>query len=493
MRIAVGGIHLESSTFTLQTTGVEDFAVRRGQELLDSFAFADWLGAERAAAIEWVPTVHAIRGASGSMTLAAWEELETELLDTLRAAGPVDGFYLAFHGACHVQGVDDAEARLARRIREIVGPDAVISASMDPHGNLSRDLAETLDLAACHRHAPHVDNEQTRERAVVNLVAVLDRGEKPAKAWVRIPALLPGERTSTVVEPGRSVFGALLPAIDRLGVLDANLYIGFAWADEPRNSAASFVTAWDPDAALACAAELAETYWGARDDFVIVVDHSGTVDEALAFVEAGAATPVVISDAGDNVTAGASGDVTHVLHAVLDRPGLLDDRRVLVAGIVDPEALAGAVAAGEGATARIAVGARIDARFGGPVERHWTVEAIVRDETGSPDGALLVDGTLSVTVQWARTPFVRPGDPAFPPGMARGRAWIDPGAYDVVVVKNGYQFPSQVELAGSAFMALTPGGTDLDVERLGIRRWSRPMYPLDTDFTPDLTPVLLGS
>jgi len=66
-------------------------------------------------------------------------------------------------------------------------------------------------------------------------------------------------------------------------------------------------------------------------------------------------------------------------------------------------------------------------------------------------------------------------------------------ATDAFVVKNGYQYQTQIARAGSTFMALTPGGTDLDHERLGFEKVWRPIYPLDRDFNPDLAPIVLDS
>jgi microcystin degradation protein MlrC len=94
-------------------------------------------------------------------------------------------------------------------------------------------------------------------------------------------------------------------------------------------------------------------------------------------------------------------------------------------------------------------------------------------------------------VQTGRVYFVTPKDPAFVTWDVPGLAPVDTDDFDVVVVKNGYLFPGQAALATSAFMAITPGGTDLDFGRLRFDRWSRPMFPLDRDFAPDLTPVVL--
>ena len=45
-----------------------------------------------------------------------------------------------------VEGLDDAEAELLRRIRKVIGPAVVVSASMDLHGNVSRELVHQTDL-----------------------------------------------------------------------------------------------------------------------------------------------------------------------------------------------------------------------------------------------------------------------------------------------------------------------------------------------------------
>ena len=65
--------------------------------------------------------------------------------------------FLDIHGAMTVVGMTDAEGDLAAAVRAVVGPDALISASMDPHGNMSRQLITALDLATSHRMSPHED------------------------------------------------------------------------------------------------------------------------------------------------------------------------------------------------------------------------------------------------------------------------------------------------------------------------------------------------
>jgi microcystin degradation protein MlrC len=65
---------------------------------------------------------------------------------------------------------------------------------------------------------------------------------------VRIPVSLQGERTSTFVEPGKTVYGRLKESDAVPGVIDPSLWVGYAWADQPRNSATVVVTGTDVDA-----------------------------------------------------------------------------------------------------------------------------------------------------------------------------------------------------------------------------------------------------
>lgn len=490
MRIAVGGIHIESCTFTTQTTQLADFVVKRGDEVAAAYPFGRWLGAG-AGEVEIIGTVTANGGANGPVDPAVYDALEDEMAARLAAAGPVDGVYLDMHGAASVLGRQKAEERWLRRVRAVAG-DAVISGSFDTHGNISRELAELVDLAAFHRHAPHIDNEQTRERAVRLLVDVITRGARPAKAWVRIPALLPGERTSTAREPGRSVFGRLTGVIEAHGLVDAAMCVGFYWADEERNHAAVLTTAWEPAAALSAASELAEAFWSAHRDFGIVADHSGSWAQALDYALTGPAAPLYISDAGDNVTAGASGELTYALAETLARKDVTGaGLRMLFAGLIDPAAVAAAEAAGPGAVLDRGLGTG-GTGHSAPVAGPWRVIRLLADPaSGGTTGALVTNGTVDVTVQRSRAPFVDPRDPGFPPGTLRGLAPASHAGYDVVVVKNGYLFPSQADAAGAFFMAITPGGTDLDPGRLAHTSIARPMYPWDEDFAVRLEPELI--
>ena len=106
MRIAVGGIHTECSTYSPVLMSVEDFRVLRGNDLLAAEYF-DFLKAD---GIEHIPLLHARAVPGGPVSRAAYEAFKAEFLERLQAALPFNGLYLAMHGAMNVEGMDDAEA-----------------------------------------------------------------------------------------------------------------------------------------------------------------------------------------------------------------------------------------------------------------------------------------------------------------------------------------------------------------------------------------------
>lgn len=61
---------------------------------------------------------------------------------------------------------------------------------------------------------------------------------------------------------------------------------------------------------------------------------------------------------------------------------------------------------------------------------------------------------------------------------------------DIVVTKIGYLEPTLYEAAGGWALALTPGGVDQDLQRLGHRRIRRPMFPFEVD---DFSPALVAT
>jgi microcystin degradation protein MlrC len=472
--VAVCGISLEASTFSPALTTAAMLAPRRGRDVLDAWDF--WSdGGSLADRAEWIGVLQARSIAGGAIPADDYAGLKAEILAGLVAVvdeAPLDGLVLDIHGAASVVGLDDMEGDLADAVRAVVGTDCLISSGMDLHGNVSRALAETVDLLTTYRTAPHVDWQETKERAARNLVdrLALSAGRRrPAKAWVPVPILLPGEMTSTRQEPATSLYDRV-PRIEAMdGILDAGIWIGYPWADEPRNCAVVMVVGDDAELALAEATGLARELWSRREEFGFVAP-TGTLDEVLTRAVAATSGPYFVSDSGDNPTAGGAGDVTWTLTELLASEALAaSGKRAIYASIPDAMGALAAAEAGVGANVRLTIGARVDARPAPPVEVEGEVVAMV----SSDDNLEVVVRTpaIDVILTRRRRPYHLEADFT--------RLGLDPRSADIVVVKIGYLEPELFDMAADWMLALTPGGVDQDLARLGHHRIQRPMFPLD--------------
>ncbi|MDR0499422.1 MAG: M81 family metallopeptidase, partial [Holophagales bacterium] len=391
-RIGIAGISIECSTFSPAVTPLEAFRQREGNTLLRNYPYLS-SDSEMGKGATWLPAMLSSATPGGIVQRETYEFLVNETLRLIRDNMPYDAFFYHIHGAMSVIGLDDPEGDFLERIRRIIGNDAIVSTSMDLHGNVSMRLAEYSDLITCYRTAPHEDAAASTRRAVENLYnrVVSGKGRPMYKAWVAVPVLLPGERTSTRVEPGKSLY-AMIPDIEALPrVVDAAIWISYAWADEPRNQGVVMVVGDDREQVGASAKKLAEKFWSARRQFDFEAP-TKTLDECLDIAIASSKKPFFISDMGDNPTGGGEGDVTWTLARILQRPEFKtpDGKTLIYASIPGPEMIAVAKKTGVGGHAEAIVGAMEDARFEGPVKLSGTVMYSSDREAVIKVGSILV-------------------------------------------------------------------------------------------------------
>ncbi|MAS33368.1 MAG: microcystin degradation protein MlrC [Anaerolineaceae bacterium] len=476
MRIAMGGIMIECCTFSPLLTQLDYFRILRGDEMLPNYPFlANFPGHE------FLPTLHARSIPGGSVDREAYETIKAEFVERLRAVGPVDGLFLHMHGAMNVDGMDDAEGDWMTAAREVVGPDCLMSASFDLHGNISRRIIDTLDMLTTYRTAPHVDYMETQERAMRMLVDSLEQGQKPEMVWIPVPVALPGEKTSTEWDPGMGLY-AMLPDVDAVpGVIDASMFVGYAWADEPRAHATIVITGTDRAIIEREAKKLAQAYWDKRAEFQFG-SRVGSIDECIDWALAAPEKSVFISDSGDNPTAGGCDDVPTFVERLLVKQ--VPD--AIVASIADAAAVAACYEAGVGGEVSVSLGGKLDTVHAQPLP----VRGIVRFLDTAPEATqrqavLQIDG-VQVILTERRTPFHYIRD--------FQRLGLEPVEHKIVVVKIGYLEPDLKAAAPLALMALSPGAVDQAIERLPYERIVRPIYPLDPGMTwePVVNPTQPG-
>ena len=187
--------------------------------------------------------------------------------------------------------------------------------------------------------------------------------------------------------------------------------------------------------------------------------------------------PFIISDMGDNPTAGGAGDVTWTVTEVLNNSAIKNSgKSVIYASIPGKEFVAKAVELGVGSQIDGTAGAEIDDRYAPPVRIKGEITAIKHSQNTDQIEVVVKVGNVSVIVTKNRTGFHY--ESMFT------NLGLNPRETDILIVKIGYLVPELYNMRADWVMALTPGGVDQDLHRLEYNRIPRPMYPLN-EFTED--------
>jgi microcystin degradation protein MlrC len=485
-RVAIAGLAIESSTFSPAKTVESDFKARVDDDVFSFYPFLEKDSILRNK-VNWIPTLrgHALPG--GIVTKETYESLVNKTLEKLEKNLPYDGLFFDIHGAMSVEGIDDPEGDFIKKVRQIVGYDTVISTSMDLHGNVSYDLAKETDLITCYRMAPHEDAIESKRRAVTNLIERLENGKgKPLyKSRIEVPILLPGEKTSTRVEPAKSLYAKVDPETKKEGVLDAAIWVGYPWADEPRNHAVIMVTGDNKEQVKKSSEYLAKSFWDVKDEFEFIAP-VGNLTESVDLALETKTKPFIISDMGDNPTAGGAGDVTWTLDRLLKRKEFKkpDGPSLIYASIPGPKLIEKAKKFKVGDYIEGYVGAEVDSRYSPPIFLKGYLRSIKKGDVNAKTEIVVQSGSIFTIVTEKRKPYHYIKDFT--------DLGLNPFVTDVIVVKIGYLVPELYNIKKGWIMALTPGGVDQNIERLDYKRIKRPMFPMDEfDSEPDLSAVFI--
>jgi microcystin degradation protein MlrC len=465
MRFAFGGIHIECSTYSRIRSRTQDFAVLAGEQLSAAPHFA-FLSAYPHL---FSPTLYASAVPGGPVERATYEAFKGQFLQSLNQLLPLDGLYLAMHGAMYVDGMQDAEGDWISAARQLVGVDCLISASYDLHGNLSRRIIDNLDMLSAYRTAPHIDVRDTMQRACEMLLHCTTKKMRPTLVWAPVPVLLPGERTSTEDQPAKDLYAELAPRNANPGVLDASLLVGYVWADEPRATASVVMTGTERPILEQQALELARQYWDAREQFKFGVP-VGSIAELLDQAQATATQPVILADSGDNPTGGGVGDRAEVLQALLNR-GFTN---ALVAGIADLPATELCYQHSPGERLTLRIGASLDPQGSHPIEAEAEILFLLPADVPRERQAVVRISGVTVVLTAARRPFHNISD------FTRLQLHIP--TFKLLVVKSGYLSPELAPLANPNLMALSEGSILQDLDKLPKNQLRPPTFPFDRSF-----------
>jgi microcystin degradation protein MlrC len=297
---------------------------------------------------------------AGLVNRQTYEGLRDEILEQLRAAMPVDAIVLGLHGAMVADGYEDTEGDFLSRVREIVGPDILVCAELDPHSHLTAKRRAAADFFVYFKEFPHTDFVDRAEDLWRIAIDALEGRVKPVMSVFdcRMIDVFPTSR-----DPMRSFVDKIM-AMEKsdADILSISVIHGFMAGDVPEmGTKLLVVTNNKPDKGSSVARDLGLELFSKRGTFIMP-----QIDEKQAVSEAMAATsgPVVIADLWDNPGGGTAGDATVILQELLDR-GATD---TAIGTIWDPMAVQICMAAGEGAEIPLRFGAKSAPGTGNPID-----------------------------------------------------------------------------------------------------------------------------
>jgi microcystin degradation protein MlrC len=295
------------------------------------------------------------------------------------------------------------------------------------------------------------------------------RGEiKPVMTMRKMRLLKGGGMDVDFLSPMRSIFSRMSHMEKEPGVLSVSNFIVHIWLDD-KELGWSTVAVTNGNKALAdkLADELADLDWSVR---AVQPPKANTPDEAVEIAKSSWLArrfgTTVFCDSSDAVGAGAPGESTWILKAVMNKAPEL----VSYIPISDASAASAAYAANLHSRVTLSVGGKLDKTYNMPVK--FTGELIYKNKGMLGKTAILKDRGI-------RLILTEHPDPTYHPeyftslGLSLWKA-------DIVVVKNLFPFRYFFLLYNRKTVnVISPGTTSIDVFSLKYRNITRPIYPLD--------------
>lgn len=292
MRIAVLHFSHETVTFLANDTTLADFTYPGSPATGDAVLAMqprDYIGgfvqvAREYSDVELVgiesPGFPVTGTGSGWITQEAFETFVGKMIAELKAGGPWDGAYLAVHGAMGARGVMRPEAELARRVREAIGPKAIIAATFDPHGNEDEEFLRHADMAFTVKYFPHYDGHLQGQRAARQMVRAIRGTYVPETVTIKVPIISPTVLQWTGASPWSDLVQRALTWEAREPDAYVNVFFGFPWSDVPDvGMCIQAMTNGNARLAKAIADDMAAFAWRKRHELLHVHKRTQIVTE----------------------------------------------------------------------------------------------------------------------------------------------------------------------------------------------------------------------
>lgn len=408
---------------------------------------------------------------AGLVNRQTYEGLRDEILDQLRAALPVNAVVLGLHGAMVADGYLDPEGDFLSRIRDIIGPDVLLCAELDPHSHLTEKRVKAADFFVVFKEFPHTDFVDRARDLWRIAVDTLEGRAKPVMSVFdcRMIDVFPTSR-----EPMRSFVDKLMQieATDA-DVLSLSVIHGFMAGDVPEMGTKIIaVTNQAADKGAELARTLGLELFSKRGTFMMPqIDEKQAVEQALANPKG----PVVIADMWDNPGGGTAGDATVVLAELLER-GVSN---AAVGMIWDPIAVQICMAAGEGAEIPLRFGAKSAPGTGNPIDGLVMVTKLVPNaEMRFGDSIAPFGDAACIRLQGVDIILSSVRVQSYDPSLFTALG-VDPIAKHILVVKSTNHFYAAFSKIASEILYCSAGSPYPNTPATNLyRRVRRDIWPI---------------
>jgi microcystin degradation protein MlrC len=485
MRVAIGGYLVAVNSFVTHRMDLGHFqrATLTGDALLRAgrgeSAISGFLDGAREHNWDVVPLQFVVPGVGGKVTREAHETAKEEFLALLRKAGAVDGVFLQLHGTAVAEHLDDCEGDLLAALRESLGPQVPLIASLDGHANVTPLMVQQASMLIGVKTNPHYDFVSVGRQAARVMAGMFDGSVMPTSAWAQ-PAMAPALQ-KLFIAPGWPMEHLLRQAQNLAArharVLDVSLLGGFFCADIPETGISVVVTTnKEPNLARDLAEQIKAACWAKRQAFhTDMVSVEDAVREAIDTEK----ELVVLGDLADSGGAGTPGDGTALLAELLKQ----NAKDAVIGNIADPAAVQQATQAGVGKEVTLTIGGKVDKFHGDPVQVSGRVRVI-------HDGVFTAATTfnagtyrrgLTVVLDCGGIEVILTSRPVLVFEVNHFRSLgIEPTERKILTAKSELQH--RAGFAGIASKIIdvdTPGLATQILSRLPYQKIRRPVFPLD--------------
>ena len=489
-RVLVAGLYQATNTFLDGRTVLEEFKIRRGEEML---RVADVVHPivgilEVARREDWeilpIIDVRAVPGATVADSVVDLFWAEFQAVTDKEASQGVDGVFLVMHGAMVSESLTDVEGEILRRIRGIEHlADAPVCGVFDLHANFTEAMARQADGLISCRTNPPTDAREAATDAAVLLNGLMEIEERPVTVWEHPPIMWTPEMTATDSGPMLALEERAREIENESpDILAVNVLAGFPYADVPEAGLCfSAITNGDLELSRSVLRELnvigASLRW--TESRVGM-----TLEEAVFRLKEHHEGPVLLVEPSDDIGSGAPGENTHLLRAFVEH-GVQD------AGVIiqDAEAASSLQDALPGEQRELVIGGK----SGEPGTEPLTLEAeivsksdgrFVVEDVGSPLASMLGEeidmGPCAVIRhEGVKVLLTSRRTPPFDLGQWHSQG-VDPEELFAIGIKASVGHRQAYDpIAQASYTVDLPGPCPQNLSSLSYERVRRPIYPVD--------------